>query len=178
MKKILIGSAIILVIALAVWYFFWSVPAPVQTPPGGDNPFGTPAGSATSTGTSSGDTVTLVTTGGTSVVVPDFTKGKPSRSLGTQQFYALTSNQQTEGVAAQFDIVYGTDSSISIILLKEPLGQARLAAEVELRKIIPLSDTELCALNVNVGPTYAVNEFYSNTNVGLSFCPGAITLPQ
>ena len=174
-----IGFFIALVVIGGVGYFFFRATPSAPTPEGG-NPFGNPAGNATtsSDGGSSTGTIFLTTTSGGKVSVPDFTQGKRSMPIGSYQFYLLTNNQDVEGPAAQFEILYGTDSSITITLLKEPLGAARLAAEDTLKSFIAVSDATFCTFNVHVGVPFGVNKFYASQNLGLSFCPGATPLPQ
>jgi len=181
-NRIIIIAVIILVILGSVWYLFLSKPATTQPQPvsSGQNPFGQPAGNTSTTipGNTIQETTQLQTNTGQNITVPDLTAGKVGFPIGTHQFYFVTSNQETQGDNAQFDIVYGSDSSISIGLFKEPLGQARLAAEASLRKLIPLSDPELCTLKITVAVPYQVSQFYAGQNLGLSFCPGATVLPQ
>jgi hypothetical protein len=110
--------------------------------------------------------------------IPDPTVRKPVSTIGTHQYYDLTENQQMQGFAAQFEIVYGTDFSISIILLKEPVGQSRRAAENALRQFFPLSNEQLCSLDITVSIPLDVNELYPGVNVGPSFCPGSVRLPE
>jgi len=45
-------------------------------------------------------------------------------------------------------------------------------------KTLGISQQQLCALNYSVGVTRYVNEQYTAKNLGFSFCPGAVVLPQ
>ena len=92
-------------------------------------------------------------------------------------YYQLTDNQEVQGDQAQFEIVYGTDSSIKIGLIKEPLKDSRLAAEAKLRSLFPLSNQDLCKLDVFVSVPAMVNDTFAGGNLGLSFCSGAVKLP-
>ncbi len=184
-KRTVIIILILLLILAGVWYFLFRNTTSQSLPSSSisnQNPFGAPSGNTVTVNPGNSSTteksIQLQTNTDQTVTIPDFTISKTSFTIGAHQFYYLTSNQETQGANAQFDIIYGTDSSISIGLLKEPLGQSRLAAEAELRKLIPLSDSELCTLKVTVEVPYQVSQLYPGQNLGLSFCPGATELPQ
>jgi hypothetical protein len=123
-----------------------------------------------------GDKFNIRTRGGQSVTVPDFRDDASSTTFGNDTYYQLTNNEETQGDDATFDIEYSSDNSVSIFLLKEPLKEARLAAEAELKKFFPLSDEELCDLDVIVGVPIDISETYAGENLGLSFCPDSTYL--
>lgn len=142
------------------------------------NPFGGGSnGGSPAPGGSSSATVTVTTKSGSSVEVPDFRSNHPSAREDNLTQYYLTNNQATKGDAAQFDIVYNSDSTVLITLLSEPLSSARLAGETALRSFFPLTDAQLCSLKVTVATIYSVNAQFSGENLGLSFCPGSVKLP-
>lgn len=68
------------------------------------------------------------------------------------------------------------DKNITISLLKEPLQSSRLSAEVALVKRLEVNKNDLCSMNITVNTPAFVNEKYSGNNLGLSFCPGAVSL--
>ena len=172
---IMLGALIL--IAVAMFLIWGPGVTPTETPGGNNgNPFGTPSGNVTPGGTT-GQVTVLQTYDGETVAVPDITEGKQSFVVGANTYYALTNNQDTQGPAAKYDIIYGTDSSITVGLFKEPLGASRLEAEAELSRLLGLPNETLCTLDVTVAVPIRVNEFYSARNLGLSFCPGAVTLP-
>jgi hypothetical protein len=184
-KRIIIGGVAGLLILAGAWYLFSSKQTVTQPQPtsSNQNPFGQPAGDIGGTnvepsGNVTEKTIQLQTSTGQTVTIPDPTAGKAGSPIDGNTFYFITSNQETQGANAQFDIVYGTDSSISIGLLKEPLGQSRLASEAKLRQLVPLPDAQLCTLKIAVMVPYQINQFYSAENLGLSFCPGAVKLPN
>lgn len=139
------------------------------------NPFGGVGGGAGAGGDT--NSLSLVAKDGSTVTVPDFRADHPAVQEGSQRYYYLTQNQETQGDAAQFDIVYGSDSSVLITLLALPLSSARAAGEASLRTFLPLSDAQLCALNVTVAVPNGVDDTYSGQNLGLDFCPNAVALP-
>ena len=173
-KWILVGGILLVLVVVvgALIFFISSAPPPEPgTQPGGS---GLPV--ATSTGTT-GPTIMLETNTGSSIPVPDFTKNKPSYNLPSGTYYQITNNQEREGRNAKFDVTYGTDSSIAVTLLKEPLSSSRLAAEATLRDLLQLPDATMCTLKIDLGVPYSINQFYSGQNLGLSFCSDAVTLP-
>jgi hypothetical protein len=123
-------------------------------------------------------TLSIKTTTGNVFTVPNFTQGHPVASEPNGSYYYVTEDAEGNDMVSDYSIVYGTDSSVSIGLLAEPIGEARRHAEAQLRKLIPVTDQELCSLYITVMVAPDVNEDYSATNLGLSFCPGAVKLPQ
>lgn len=178
-RAALVLLLIVLVLTgMLLWYLLTRPAATTPGQPAGGNPFGTPAGSLSGgTGTTQGSTTELTTASGQTVSVPDLTAGKKGFPLGTHEFYFVTDNQETQGDNAEYDILYGTDSSITIGLLKEPLGQSRADAEAKLRSVLGIPDAQICSLKVSVQVPYSINQFYAGQNLGLSFCRGATKLP-
>jgi hypothetical protein len=178
MIKWLLGSLIVLLLGIGAWLY--ASRSEQSAPSGTDGTPSLPSSTTTTDGHStalSGPTITLVTRTGGSIAVPDFTAGMTGYRLNTGTFYSITNNQETQGLAAQYEITYGTDSSIAIALVKEPLSEARLAAESRLRDLLRLSDEEMCKLQVTVGVPYSTAQLFAGKNLGLSFCPGATELP-
>ena len=78
-----------------------------------------------------------------------------------------------------FSISYATSTQFfNIILLAEPVGLVRSAAERFFLARLGIGEQAACALNYYVGTPYWVNESYDNKNLGFSFCPGATALPH
>lgn len=123
------------------------------------------------------ENIMLMSATGQTYTVPNFTENHPSYEQPTGTFYYITASPDSVEEDERFSIVYGTDSSISIGLLAEPVGEVRKVAEQKLRTLIPLSTTELCTLNISVTTPISVNETYAATELGLSFCPGSVQLP-
>ncbi|MDB4992342.1 MAG: hypothetical protein JWL75_587 [Parcubacteria group bacterium] len=130
--------------------------------------------SGTGTNTNQNQTaLPIIFKDGSSATVPDFTKeNQPSYANATDGFVAAG------GEESDFTITYFPDGSyFDIILNVEPLGETRKKAEAALRARLNLTDEQLCKLNTQVVTTSQVNQQYSGSNLGLSFCPGAVTLP-
>lgn len=86
-------------------------------------------------------------------------------------FYVLTEDPST------YDIFYNEPTGILFIsLYKEPLGFSRALAERMLRDTLPLTEEELCTLQVKVTTNSYVDPVYDGLNLGLSFCPGSVEL--
>lgn len=176
MKRLTIIILIVVasLLLIAGWLYFTNRSVP-SSPSTDSNPFGSTTIGGTATG--GGPTLVVTATDGSSYKIPDFTAGKKADTLPAGTYYHLTDNQDTQGEQAQFEIQYGTDNSITIVLLKEPLGSSRFAAENSLRSFFPLSDEALCKLDVFVSVPTSINETFAGHNLGLSFCPGATKLP-
>ena len=183
LRRFIIVIAGIVVFAFMLFYlFFYS--AVIPTPGGnglGNNPFGNPAGNATTTGGSTGSgsgttgpTIPVTLNNGSTVAVPDFTQtNQPSYASATNGYQVAGADN------ADFQILYyPQNSGFNITLNKEPIGSVRLEAEAALRAQLRLTNTQLCALTVQVATTMDINPTYSGENLGLSFCPGAVVLPQ
>jgi hypothetical protein len=66
----------------------------------------------------------------------------------------------------------------NIALLQEPIGSVRGEAEQYLMAHLGISESQMCQLNYMVSVPDSVNDYYASQNLGFSFCPGAVTLPQ
>lgn len=115
----------------------------------------------------------------TSGAVEDFTEGRPSIQLDAGTYYYVTQDKEgTEG-DSRYGIVHGADASVSIGLFEEPLGEARLAAEEKLKSLFPQRpESDFCRMSLTVTVPFDVSEYYAGENLGLSFCPGSVALPD
>lgn len=178
MKKWYIALVGIVVIAAVVGFFLVSRLSTSEEPQQQvSDPFGQSGLVSGQSGTQSEERIQLVSGTGQVYTIPNFTDNHPSYEQPTGTFYYVTASPDSVEEDGRFSIVYGTDSSISVGLLAEPLGEVRRAAEAKLRSLIPLSNTELCTLNVSVAAPISVSETYAATELGLSFCPGSVQLP-
>ena len=163
--------ATVLLIALGVILWFRmttpSVPGPSYTNlPNGTN-------GATSTVASSTHYITLKLASST-ITMRDPRQLPETQAVGSGN-YQLTSLANTS--SKPFGVVFNENNgSFAIGLEKEPLAAARSAAEEYLRTTLGVSDAELCNMNIYVGTTYRINQFYAGKNLGLSFCPGSTPL--
>lgn len=181
-RPLLILGAVVLVIAIIVagYLYFAQSPAGVSSQNASTtNPFGTPAGGVTPAGSSpSSSAFQVPLSNGTSVAVPDFTKTNQPDWAGTTSGYRVAGSEQAGQGGAGFQILYYPgDGSFNVVLLDEPIGQMRLAAESALREALGLSSADLCKLRIQVSTLISVNETYAGQSLGLSFCPGAVKLP-
>ncbi len=174
MKIRMIVIIIVILAAFGGSAWFWLSRNAPASGTGNQNPFASTTSGSIGVGT---PTVTVTAPDGSTYPVPDFRQGKKADTLPAGTYYHLTDNQTTQGPEAQFEIQYGTDNSITIVLLKEPLKAARLAAENSLRTFFPLPDEALCKLDVFVSVPASVNETFAGNNLGLSFCQSGTRLP-
>lgn len=169
------GSLVVIALGAIAYAFSPPVMSPGNQAASSTNPFGSPAGSISGTNTNSSSTaLTLQLQDGSQVSVPNFTKENQPPTANAESGY-----QVAGGNTSDFQILYyPQNSGILISLFAEPLGAVRLAAENALRARFGLSDSQLCKLIVDVRTTADVNSTYAGRNLGLSFCPGSVTLPQ
>ncbi len=89
-------------------------------------------------------------------------------------FYMVgeTDNNQDGRYGLYYDEVSGV---LTVLLHREPLANARLAAEAQLQAV-GFTTNELCAADVVVMTNEFVNRAMSGIDVGFSFCPGSVLL--
>ena len=74
-------------------------------------------------------------------------------------------------------VTYTQDTQFfNVVLLKEPLRGARLAAELYLRGLLGISEDEMCALKYSLSVPQYVSQQYSGNDLKFSFCPGSTAL--
>lgn len=177
-NQLIVISVVLLLLIGGAIAFFLLRETPVQGPDSsnpfgglsGDNPGGTPI-----------TNYDIVGADGEAYPVPDFRAGKDPIAGIDGNYYDLVHTggplfgDEGDRFYIQFD---ETNSSFTISLVTEPLGESRLLSEDFLRSTLKLSDSQLCKLKVNVGVPRELNQIYgSYENLGLSFCPGAVPLP-
>ncbi len=128
----------------------------------------------------SGAMLLFTTRNGIVVSVPDFTYLHPSLDIeGRDQTYVyVTQDDNAVEMDPRYGIVYGNDGTLTIGLFAEPLSATRLLAETKLRELMEgVPDDILCLLPVSVGVPDTMDSSFVGRELGLSFCPGAVTLP-
>ena len=128
----------------------------------------------------SGAMLLFTTRDGRVVSVPDFTYLHPSLDIeGRNETYVyVTQDDNAVEMDPRYGIVYGNDGTLTIGLFAEPLGATRLLAETKLRELMEgVPDDILCLLPVSVGVPDTMNSSFVGRELGLSFCPCAVTLP-
>jgi hypothetical protein len=189
MKWYLLAGALI-VILIGVLLALFSAPSQPSTsaPAGGGFPIasstGAPPSSAGSTGggdsggsagtgaNQSGPTADIATQHGT-LVVNDFLHN------GTTEPDAQNPGNYYLATTSSFAIGYDSGSQFfTIALTEEPIGSARLQAEQFLETALGISQPQMCSLRYYLGTDIYTNSFYGGENLGFSFCPGAVALPQ
>lgn len=87
------------------------------------------------------------------------------------------SGNATQNVTPEYTVSYirSTDY-FNVGLFKEPLGESRRQAELDLMRRLGLTEAEMCSLDYMVSTPHWVNEFYAGSSLGFSFCPGSVPL--
>ncbi len=184
MKNLFIAVAVIVVLAGGYFlYAYFSKSAPTTTI---DNPTTFPISGDDTTPPE--NTFDVETYAGTTVPAKDFIangetvadiENPGSYVLAGTVGYCLPDGSCPAGApVTEYHISYNKNTDFfNVILLSEPLGDARKAAEEFLKSRLGLSAPALCTLRYFVGTPYWVNEQFDNKNLGFSFCPGATKLP-
>jgi len=187
-----IGIVITLIIALvgaSVLFFALrppaveKAPAPVGQYPGGYQNTVPVTGGGTSTSTpgpvsgsnGGGNNFVVPTKSGGQVATRDFLKdetvGKDEYNSGV---YYLAGSDPSE---PNYSITYiESDSSFTISIFSEPIGEQRQLAELKLLGQLGISEPEACHLRYAVLVPASVNPLYAGKDLGFSFCPGATPL--
>ncbi len=144
----------------------------------------TPPPSTTSTPTGGNPTIPLATTDGGTVVANDITQDPAAGKYSSSGYYYLgyhTPDSEATDTAATENPPYlisyiGSSQYFIIELLEEPLADTRTQAEQYLMVHLGVSQTDMCRLKYMVSVPNSVNPIYAGTNLGFSFCPGAVQL--
>ncbi|MBU1292954.1 hypothetical protein KJ819_02700 [Patescibacteria group bacterium] len=93
--------------------------------------------------------------------------------------YCLADGTCPQGASSdRFSISYDSQKQFfTVVLLKEPLNESRLAAETFLIERLGVSRESLCLLNAYVGVPYWINDRFADGTVGFSACPQSVRLP-
>lgn len=171
--------AVIVIVVLAIAalgagaFFLLREPAPAAPAGGVENPFGNAGGGFIDPGTLEEETVAVLLADGSVAAVPDFRGDAQPEGAGPEAGY-----QAAGSAEGDYQVLYFPDDSYFLVsIFAEPIGANRLRAEGELRSRLKLPDETLCKLNADVFVTAEANETYAGMNLGLSFCPGAVSLP-
>jgi hypothetical protein len=182
-KVIIVGIGIILLGTLAFVMFFGNgvTPNPV---PGGENPGTTfPVGTGT-TPVGGGDEkkIPLGTQSGGVIYVKDFVHAPDTVPDTSNEGYYFLGNQfptvDTAGTPSPMYVIsYIAETQyFNVTLLREPIARARIEAEAYLRSHLGISNEDMCALNYMVSTPHYVNEYFTGSSLGFSFCSGSIPL--
>jgi hypothetical protein len=189
--KIVLGLMALILLGAVVLYFLF--PQPKVTPgqevngegSGSEQPFGGGSeivGGATSTATSTGTTIPagkMIITGenGKSIMINDVRIGITPKRGTASLYYELTG--EYVATSTRYSIIYtDNDEGFTIALFQEPLGVVRKEAEVKLLGLLGITENDACNLKYDLGVPYSVSEQYSGKNLGFSFCPNAVLLPE
>lgn len=186
MKWTFIGLALGIILLIGVLTVSLYTGNPPEDPQAPFDPFApivdpfTPRASTTPIRTLPSSDVPIKLLDGRTVLVPDFREITQPEGHVPEQGYqvAIAGKERYTITYYPEDKTQGLAPYVLVSLLAEPLGEVRRDAENELRLILNISDADICALpDIQVWTSRSVNEFFAGKDLGLSFCPGAVTLP-
>lgn len=132
-----------------------------------------------------GNTYSVSTVEGGTILTKDFKKDSATGKYPTPGYYYIGPHAPIDGVSdrAAIDnppyIILYIDSTqyFNIELLQQPIAGARTQAEQYLMGKLGISQSQMCQLKYDVAVPYSVDQTHTGTNLGFSFCPGAVALP-
>jgi hypothetical protein len=184
MKRVIISVSILLLLGL-IGYGSWYVLTLTSTPQNADTgaPVSLPIDQHS---LNSATAINISGLNGTPITTANFivAKNTVKDTQNEGQYYIVQSSTSCypdcteKNIDVPYDILFNTaDNSFTISILAEPLGSARIAAEQYLMKTLNISQEDMCKLNYFISTSSHVNATYGGTNLGFSFCPGAVKLP-
>ncbi len=183
-KIIGIAAGVLLIGILVFIVFSNNATAPNPEPGNGGDPETTfPIGTGTSsTGTDDEKRIALTTQSGEIIRVRNFLEAPATvpdtSNLGYYFLGNTFSTTPESGVSSPaYVISYIAETQyFNITLLTEPLARARISAEGYLMTYLGISAEEMCKLSYMVSTPHYVNEYYTGSSLGFSFCSGSIPL--
>lgn len=176
----------LILLFMAAFFVYQQFSAPTPST-GTDTPYTDPFGTSDNyipypNGNTSQKTLTLQTSDGGTIMVRDFLRDAATLedTANSGHYYLGNSIDPTIDTPPSFSyvIVYNASAqSFSASLLREPLGRARQEAEQYLMRSLGIAEQDMCLLKYVVSVPGRVNTEYVGTNLGWSFCSGAIQLP-
>ena len=97
------------------------------------------------------------------------------QAIRTDEFTGNTVLTEKENYNLEY---FPADQTFNIVLLDRNLRAARVAAEQDLLTRFQITQEQACSLNVMVGTIVSVSQEFSGRQLGLSFCPGRVDLPE
>jgi hypothetical protein len=123
---------------------------------------------------SQSDTIEITVDNGEVVTIDNIIKKSEAVSIG-ESMYSISGESYIE--PKQYSLVFNQENnSFAISLDSVPLDVARQQASDDILTLLNISITEACSLNMYVGVSFALDRVFSGQNLGLSYCPDAITL--
>lgn len=178
-KKILI-VVLLLVVATALFVSMLGTKKPTVEDTGAVQP-DLPIGSTVNDGID-GKTLQIQTSTGAVLDVRDFLNADDTVSDPQNYGHYFVGghypfDQNAGQIAPPYIIEYFSETEyFNIVLLSEPLFQARVRAQSYLMETLGITESEMCSLEYTVSVPNFVNEYYSGQDMRFSFCPDAIPL--
>jgi hypothetical protein len=192
MKKLFIAASIIVLFGFGIiWIYSGSPTQSTTIDVNGESTTLPLSGTAAFPTTSENPTqeqslTTLKALDGTILMVRDFLRASTTGEYPNVGYYYLGYHTASAGVVdatatdnPPYLISYiSATQYFNIALLQEPLGAIRSDAEQFLMTDLGISQDEMCRINYMVSVPDRVNSLYAGKNLGFSFCPGAVKLPN
>ncbi len=182
-KKLFITIGIIIGLAVLVGFIFWPrlKPKPLETPPvtqgtGGPSVTNPPPQSP---GGKTDAAFSLRTADGGSIRTKNFKQDPETVKdpINAGYYYLGYHLTGTPGEKVPYVIMYiDATQYFNIVLLQEPIGQVRRAAERYLMEHLGISQAQMCQLQYTVAVPDSVSAIY--TTLGFSFCPESVVIPE
>jgi hypothetical protein len=179
MKKLLITVLLIGIVAVlgaAAWWYVGDRTGTLQPPV---DPIEFPIAGPNGGGTTR-SSLSLPTQQGTIVVNDFLTSAETYEDPVNPGYYYLGNRPSDIGTPdpASYHILFIKETAyFNVVLLREPIGAARISAEQYLMQALGISPAQLCDLIYTVNVPNEVNGHYTGMNLGFSSCPGAVKLP-
>lgn len=183
------GSALLILTLLVIagaYVFLKQGREPVTEPTPGGVIF--PASGGVTGGEPGGQSLVIALATGEQVAVNNFlANGVTFEDPANEGAYYLAGNLEyclEDGTCPttntpRFSILFFENGQNFVVSLnEEPLRESRQAAELYLMNALGIPAQQMCDLSYTLGTTVSVNEAYGSiTNLGFSFCEGAVPLP-
>lgn len=189
-KKLVITIVAVVVglaaLAAAMFVLRYSRPVPGRTaPPGatsgirGPGAVQPPAGGIP--GGAIGATISVRMRDGGSLQVHDFRQDLDTWKYPFGAGYYYLGHHFTDDPKQQvpYEVMYVERTQFfNIGLFHEPIGAFRKEAERYLMGRLGLTQSQMCRLQYTVAVPDSVNSSYATQQLGFSFCPGSVSLPE
>lgn len=136
-----------------------------------------PAALAAENGGAVNGKLILHTRVGRGLVVSDFTKVDQPSWAGPWGYAVAGTATSSFLITYVAEDKAGHPGEFLIALNSQPLGSARRDAEAALIGKLGVSKADLCELVVHVRSAPGLSARYDGADLGLSYCPGAVSLP-
>ena len=181
-KKILTIIGVVFGISLSVLLFFLLRSVNIQEPvPNLGSGTTIPVFPTVPSRAGFGNSISIKTQNGGSMRTKDFLNDSDTveDSVNEGHYYLGNNFGENNTQSPPYVIEFTDTADIFMIgLFQEPIAQSRKKAEQYLMEHLGISQSQMCELQYMVTVPADINEFYSGQNLGFSFCPGSVQIPE